>query len=234
MTYPNLESWQKVLSEVVIKTPVAAFQSGIPSFGKMKNIYRDAEINALIVNSIIEFSNFVNISADMGLSKHQVVETTKLIREYFPHLNLADLKLFFDRMKLGYYGKFFNRLDGQLILERLDDYNKDRMQELEQEEYNKAKKFKEQELKNASFHPDVIEAIKGSIGKKVEVNEAPIVREQTEAEIFNQRAIKQFNNLFRKYGEDKSPRSLKIGSNRYYIADFINRKWENKLRSEND
>ena len=28
----------------------------------------------------------------------------KMIESYFPHLNLADLKLFFDKMKLGHYG----------------------------------------------------------------------------------------------------------------------------------
>ena len=56
----------------------------------------------------------------------QLIETAKLILQEFYFLKIADLKLFFDRLKTGYYGAMFDRLDGNVIMVHLRTYCNER------------------------------------------------------------------------------------------------------------
>lgn len=170
----------------------------------------------------------------------QISQTADLILQYFPHLNLADLKVFFEKMKIGHFGKFYDSVDGQLILSKMEEYNQERMNTVESinlEAHRRIKKYgydpeakrteaEEKAEKDRSDLPRLIEIMKNALGPK---NIAPAEKKSNSAKDIIQRWIRQFDNLYNsKYGQEISRmRFLVFGSKRYSLETFIERKFQN-------
>lgn len=168
------------------------------------------------------------------MNVNQISQTAIYILQYFPHFNLADLKVFFDKMKVGHYGKFYDSVDGQLILSKLDEYNQERMNEFEQVRLAQHRETKRNDVGIAGYHESVLKVLKEAIGERPLFSEGTLhPRTKTEAEIFYDRCLAQFDNLYKKFGITiSSVRFLKIGSKRYSIDVFIQSKVHNKLNNE--
>ena len=80
----------------------------------------------------------------------QTQETAILIVETYPSLTIADINLIFKRAKLGKFGQFYDRLDGQLILGWIDTYFDERCQSAANISMREADKFKG-DLRTDSF-----------------------------------------------------------------------------------
>jgi len=63
---------------------------------------------------IIDLLNFLNLKSSMN--KSQIQETAFHIVTTYPRLNIIDITLVFRRLKQGYYGEFYNSIDGSKIL----------------------------------------------------------------------------------------------------------------------
>lgn len=177
---------------------------------------------------ILDYVEFVNLGNNMNVK--QVSQTSQMILSYFPHLNLADLRLFFDKMKLGHYGKNYNAVDGQKILSFIEEYNNERMEEVASLKYEVHKQLKEAEKTNVGFHPDVVEALRKAVGSAKIYDDGFIYREErpkTESELLIDRWTRQFDNLYRKYGVLKGARYLKINATMLPYDEFIELKFEN-------
>lgn len=200
-------------------------QSNLPSIAKIRK--QDPEVAQLVIQEFItDLVEFLNVGKIMNAS--QIHQTAIYIPKYFPHFNLGDLKLFFDKMKLGHYGKFYDSVDGQLILSKMEEYSQDRMNEYEQLRLAQHR----EEIKNnpigEGYHPDVIAAIKKALGEKRTPIIEKIDRPKTDGEIFTQRCIKQFDNLHSKFGlKNTSGRFLKIGNEILSLPEFLERKFRN-------
>lgn len=188
---------------------------------------------ATITLEIQDLLSFLNIGKVMN--DVQIAQTIELILACYPDLNLADIKLFFMWMKRGEYGKFYDRLDGSIILEAMESYNLSKIEETENI-HNERK-----HSSSGSFHPSVIEAMSKAVNehrfKKSTETKEP--RTLTEAELFYQRALKQFDNLYngndltnRKYALSTGIRAIKIGNEVFTIQDFINRKINNIITTK--
>lgn len=207
------------------RTISQVIQSNLPSIAKIRR--QDPEVaQSVVVEFITDFVEFLNVGKIMNAS--QIAQTSIYLLQYFPHLNLADLRLFFDKMKLGHYGKFYDSVDGQLILSKMEEYSQERMNE---HEHLRMAQHREELKSNPigeGYHPDVIEAIKKAMGEKKIVSKPKVERVLTPAEVFTQRCIRQFDNLFSKYGlPHKSGRFIKIGDTLMDYEKFMNRKFEN-------
>lgn len=164
------------------------------------------------------------------MNASQIEQTSKFILQYFPHFNLADMKVFFDKMKLGHYGKFYDSVDGQLILSKMEEYNQERMNEFENIQVLRHKEEIRKTPIGEGYHPDVIAALKKAVGeKKIASPEPKSPRTLTDAELFMQRALKQFDNLFIKFGVNIGVRALKIGNTVLTVDVFIKHKIENVI-----
>lgn len=200
-------------------------QSNLPSIAKIRR--QDPEVaQSVVVEFITDFVEFLNVGKIMNAS--QISQTSIYLLQYFPHLNLADLRHFFDRMKLGHYGKFYDSVDGQLILSKMDEYNQERMDEFERVRLQQHR----DEVKNnpigEGYHPTVIEAIKVAVGERKTNPSENVKKEKIPANAFHQRCIGQFDNLYKKYGlSTSSGRFLKIGASIMSTEQFVNRKFEN-------
>ena len=122
-----------------IDLPEQAFESGLPSLAKVRNVYGDEFMNAYVELWIIDFCDFVNIGK--GMKPAQIYQTASLILEEFYYFNLAEINLVFKRAKKGFYGEIFDRLDGQIILKWFREYNKERCAKAEEISINEASGF---------------------------------------------------------------------------------------------
>lgn len=204
----------------------------MPSIAKIRK--EDSEITDIVVIEFItDLVEFLNVGKIMNAS--QIKQTARYILQYFPHLNLADLKLFFDKMKLGHYGKFYDSVDGQLILSKMEEYSQDRMNEYEQLRLKQHREEIKDNPIGEGYHPDVVDAIKKAIGEK---KIKPIIEQKIELsynEKLIQRWIKQFDNLYIKYGVTSGSylRFLKFGNKRYTLDIFLSIKINNLNKLKN-
>lgn len=204
-------------------------QSNLPSIAKIRK--QDPEVaQMVVVEFVTDLVEFLNVGKTMN--PDQINKTSDYILKFFPHLNLADLRLFFDKMKLGHYGKFYDSVDGQLILSKMEEYSQDRMDEYEQMRLAQHKDDITMNPIGEGYHPSVIQAIKNALGEKKARDVPASVRTQTPAEVFSQRCIRQFDNLFDKYGYSKpTGRFIRIGDTVFDLNQFLNRKFQNASTS---
>lgn len=200
-------------------------RSNLPSIAKIRK--ENQRVAHLVVQEFItDLVEFLNVGKIMN--PPQINQTAIYILQYFPHFNLADLKLFFDKMKLGHYGKFYDSVDGQLILSKMEEYSQDRMNEFEQLRLAKHREEINENPIGEGYHPKVVEAIKAAMGEKKIDAPIRIERVPTTAEVFTQRCIKQFDNLSTQFGvSGKAGRFIKIRNTVMDLNEFLNRKFKN-------
>ena len=192
----------------------------------MEIAFGEAVPKAALVKLFEDFLNFVNLGKTMNAN--QVAQTVELILDQYAHLNLLDFKLFFKKLKLGDYGKFYDRVDGSVILDNLMHYSEDKLSQIRFNNDNSHARNKKQE-KVTVFHPNVVEALKKAVGdreytKSFDLGED---KQKTQSELLIQRWTKQFDSLYHKFGVLKGVRYLKINNQLFTFDKFIERKFEN-------
>lgn len=95
-------------------------KSELPSLALIKRRFGEDFIQAYIEGWIINLREFVNVGKKM--TDEQTQETAMLIVQEYYNLNISDINFIFKNAKLGRYGKIYDRLDGQLILEWFDKH----------------------------------------------------------------------------------------------------------------
>lgn len=84
------------------------------------------------------------------MSDVQVAITVDLIMEEYPYFKMDDLKLCFKNAMKMKYGRIYNRIDGQVIMSWLREYNKERCAAADTQSWNEHKSHIEDELKPMS------------------------------------------------------------------------------------
>jgi hypothetical protein len=75
-----------------------------------------------------QVQTFFNITVPM--SAPQIAITCDLILERFGNYKIQDFQICFRKAMAGDYGKLYNRIDGAIILEWLNTYDKERTEEI--------------------------------------------------------------------------------------------------------
>lgn len=122
-------------------TVVEAIKSPSPAIGFL---YQDSKIRAAAILTLLvtDLVKFFNVGKNM--TDHQVAQTVTLILEDegLRSLKPDDFKLCFTRIKKGFYGKSYDRMDGQIILECLTLYLHERVLECEQMSFARHQEIK--------------------------------------------------------------------------------------------
>jgi hypothetical protein len=103
-------------SEAVAKArdlPIAV-NADTPAIGLIATETGQISVISWVAGHIVGLAGFLNLGA--SISESQTRETAALIVEEFGNLTLSDVALIFRRAKLGAWGEFYGRLDGQMIL----------------------------------------------------------------------------------------------------------------------
>lgn len=77
------------------------------------------------------------------MNDSQIAMTISLIREEYPHYKPDDLKLFFKMAMKGMFEKVYGRIDGEVIMRWLQEYDKIRDKAAQDISINDSIKFKE-------------------------------------------------------------------------------------------
>jgi hypothetical protein len=113
----------KILARYETATPTSVRdidEVNTPSLAKMRASNPDIT-KEFVVSILLDLVDFFSVGKSMGVV--QIQQTADLILQEFFHLKPEDLKLVFNRAKAGFYGTLFDRIDGQVILSWLREYD---------------------------------------------------------------------------------------------------------------
>lgn len=82
----------------------------------------------------------------------QLADTINLVLEAYPHYSIYDLKLFFKMAKLRSFGQTYGRIDGDVILGWMREYDKmrdNKAQEISISQSNEYKAMENKKKQNA-------------------------------------------------------------------------------------
>lgn len=122
--------------------------------------------------AIIDLCDFFNITKNMNVE--QIGQTINMLIDDYPlnTLTIADIKLCFNRIKAGKYGKIYDRMDGGVIMDALNEYWNERMQLADDMQYNEHLSNKGNGFVWEALEHEAAEAEKESIqeAKKIIIN----------------------------------------------------------------
>jgi hypothetical protein len=122
------------------KSIIETFDGLSPSLATLKK-YQSEMVTALILCKIIkDTANFYNVGG--AINDYQIQQTAVLIIDTFYFLNIKDFVLCFNMAKAGKFGKLFDRLDGAIFLNWLEQYNELRLQAAQEKAQNEAQEKK--------------------------------------------------------------------------------------------
>ena len=99
------------------------------------------------------------------MTDEQTFATAELIVEMFPHLNIADINLIFKWAKAGKFGRIYDRLDGNVILEWFEKYFDDRCNAAAERSIREAESHKSRGADSPERTSRIVEQVLS--GKKV-------------------------------------------------------------------
>lgn len=99
----------------------AAVEAGTPMLGEVVHAGGEGQMLAFIEGNIIALAVFCNLPKG-SITPSQIQTTADMILAEFGNLTIADVNLVFRRAKMGEYGPFYGRLDGQMILSWFGQY----------------------------------------------------------------------------------------------------------------
>ena len=121
------------------------FASGMPALATLKKERGEAKARSVLVLIVNDMLDFFNAAGDMNDT--QVAMTVDFILEEYPYMQADDITLCFRNAMKGKYGKLYNRIDGQIILGWLREYNRERCTAADRHSYNEHKAHLSEEAK---------------------------------------------------------------------------------------
>jgi hypothetical protein len=97
---------------------------------KIRKSIGEMGLNALLTHIVTDTVLFFNVGKTM--TQLQIAQTVQLIVEDFDYLALEDLKVCFKNAKKGLYGKLYDRIDGAVIIQWIETYEKERLKAFEE------------------------------------------------------------------------------------------------------
>lgn len=105
-----------------VRTVDKAYQTKYVTLKELTIIYKEETPKMLIESWIMQLSMLL----DLPISKEQISELSWLIYDDNHYLNIAEMTLLFKRIKKGYYGQFFGRIDPTELLRWCREYRNER------------------------------------------------------------------------------------------------------------
>lgn len=105
-----------------IKTAGDAYDTGYVTLAEIDELYGENKASLLIESWIVQIVLFFTLPLD----KNQIRELAYLLYDDNKILNIAELSLFFTRVKKGYYGTFYGRFDPAEFTSWMRYYRKER------------------------------------------------------------------------------------------------------------
>lgn len=106
---------------------------------RLQNERGEGYVKALLTLLIIDTVDFLNIGKTMN--NNQVMQTVELILEDYWHYKVDHFVLVFNKAKKGYFGKQYDRIDGQVIFSWLEQFDREFSSDVESVRSNENKRL---------------------------------------------------------------------------------------------
>ena len=116
------------------------FECGSSALSVVKRDQGKQAASAYISIMLADIEQFFNVKN--GMTEIQIKMLVDMILKNFFFLKISDLRLFAEKFKMGLYGKVYDRIDGGVIMQALNQYTDERMNEAEAYNAQKASRFK--------------------------------------------------------------------------------------------
>lgn len=176
-------------------------------------------VKALLTLLIIDTVDFLNIGKTMN--NNQVMQTVSLILEDYWHYKVDHFVLLFNKAKKGYFGKQYDRIDGQVIFSWLEQFDFEFGAEVENERKNESKRFQRElsePVENAVPMPDWFADSIKDISKKERVFKTQEISDQQKH--INQ-LIKDFNKIYDSQEFTDGKRFIDYEGKKIDVAEYI-------------
>jgi len=153
----NIDAFIKHCTNAVryksIKTPIQAFNAKVDSLVKIKTELGEKSILTILKIYIVDLNEFLNLARKM--QPEQINQTAQLILDEFYYLKISDLSFIFKRIKTGFYGSFYESLDGLKLMEIFYRYAQERADLIEKLSIDESDRMKYQEGKSELFRNNI-------------------------------------------------------------------------------
>lgn len=119
----------QILQSCLTVQPVSTIEAAIKTQSDcLSGLKRQSKEQTLLMVMVMleDLLQFFNVTNQMNQQQHQ--QTAVLIINEFYYLKPVDLEFFFRRLKTGFYGELYNRIDGNVIMAKLRDYCEERIE----------------------------------------------------------------------------------------------------------
>jgi hypothetical protein len=110
------------------------FESQICTIGQFKRIIGETKARAVMCMILNDATDQFNVGKTMGVE--QVARLADMILEDFGYFKIDDFKLAFKKAIKGEFGKSYDRIDAQIILGWLEEYQNQRMNQADEINYS--------------------------------------------------------------------------------------------------
>ncbi|WP_017258416.1 hypothetical protein [Pedobacter arcticus] len=223
---------------------MASLQSAKPNIATIAKADEETLVAALTI-LITDVADFFNVGKNFNAS--QIQSTVYLMIECYPYFKIDDFVICFNTGKKGHYGKRYDSMDGNILLDWLNMYDDKRSADIEA---LRASEKKTQELELVKLHAgtdkkpfELPQEIKDFINRPPDNRRKEI---KPPADIENpikeilvdkakrdiERWDRQFNNLYYKYKKlsvcNGGRRFLKVGGVCLGLQEYLQYKMKNK------
>ena len=157
----------------------------------------EGNVRGSIIIHLGALARFLNLKATLTDEHIEFIADKILADQYYKWLKPADLKLFFDRIKMGRYGDFYGNLNSISFFQSLDKYMIERNGEIErvrvQEQKQQAEDLKQ--ARSLSYFINTSGKIEYTSAKLAAMDRERQRKEEIAAETRRKQSISQhFNN----------------------------------------
>lgn len=134
------------------------------SLARVNKNFNEEVVHALLIVWITDLCNWFNVGKNMNAD--QIKQLSKMVYKRCYWMTIQEFKVFFDMAKSNKFGKLYDRIDGAIIIEWLDQFESLRDSEFERirdEEYRMIKI----EDKPEEYSNGYIELLKSIIKPKI-------------------------------------------------------------------
>jgi hypothetical protein len=187
-------------------------------------INRSSSNSALLILTILltELNLFFNIGKNMNPA--QIKMTIDLILGDLELKNLKpeDFKVCFDGIKRGKYGKLYDRLDGQIIIESLYSYSNEKLSIIEQQTIKHSADLKKTDKKE--MIPEIVDVLKLAIKEIPEETKKETIKKVHERDPRINELFQEFEKLFKINGIEKGGRFVNYNGKILNQVEFLETK----------
>lgn len=189
---------------------------------RLQNEKGEGYVKALLTLLIIDTVDFLNIGKTMN--NNQVMQTVELILEDYWHYKVDHFVLVFNKAKKGYFGKQYDRIDGQVIFSWLEQFDREFSSDVESVRSNENKRLQKKlqspiEEESLTRMPDWFADSIKKMNEPKPLEQKPI--NLTEDQILINGFIQEFNKIHLEGEHQEGKRFIKFKGKMVDVTEYI-------------